>query len=102
MKKVYSHENGFISANIKNILEAENIKTVVKNEYASSAIGEISALDAWVEIWVLHDKDYDKAHHIINQRFSQIGDQEWTCNNCQEMNDASFQVCWQCTNEKPS
>lgn len=99
MKKVYTHENQFIVNNIKNLIEAENISTFLKNEFTQGAIGEIPALDTWPEIWILEDSDFDKANAIVIQ--SQEGGRrsEWVCNSCAEHNDSSFEVCWQCQRE---
>ena len=55
MKLVYTNENRMIVGNAKNILEGHGIETILKNEYAQGAVGEISAFDAWPELWVLND-----------------------------------------------
>ena len=96
MKMVYTHENRLFVANAKNILEAENIKVVVKNEHAASAIGEVSAFDAWVQLWVIKDSEYRKACSIIEHALSENNATPWTCKACGEENDPSFDLCWSC------
>lgn len=96
MKMVYTNDNRFIVANAKNILEEQGIDVMLKNEFASSAIGEVSAFDAWVELWVHNDDDYDRAVSILEASLSQEGEPGWTCVKCRERNDASFEICWQC------
>lgn len=99
MKKVYSHENQFIVNNMKNIIEAENIDTFLKNEFTQGAIGEIPAFDTWPEIWVVEDHDAKKALAIVEKVQQSSRREEWMCNNCAEKNDASFDFCWQCQQE---
>lgn len=99
MKKVYTHENQFIVNNMKNIIEAENISTFLKNEFTQGAIGEIPAFETWPELWVKEEEDFDRAILIVEQtKHSSIGS-EWMCNHCAEKNDPSFEVCWQCQRE---
>ena len=99
MKLIYTHENGFIVNNVKNIIEANGIETVLKNEFSSGAVGEVSAFDAWMELWVFNDKDLERALEIISTMQSKADEPEWHCNQCAEENDASFDVCWNCQSE---
>ena len=99
MKKVYTHENQFIVNNMKNIIEAENIDTFLKNEFTQGAIGEIPSFETWPEIWVVEDSDAKKALAIINKIQHASRREDWMCNHCGESNDASFEVCWQCQKE---
>jgi hypothetical protein len=101
MKMVYTNENRFFVSNAKNILELQGIDVTLKNEFASSVIGEVSAFDAWVEVWVLNDADYEKACSIIESSLSKEDDKEWVCRGCNEKNDASFETCWNCQSESP-
>ena len=99
MKMVYTSENRFIVGNAKNILEAHGLRVCLKNEHASSAIGEISAFDAWVQLWVINDSDYEKACKILEDSVSGENEAPWICGHCDEENDASFEICWNCKNE---
>lgn len=100
MKLVYTHENRFLVANAHNILEQAGVHAVWKNEYASSAIGEIAPLDTWPELWVMNDADYDPAIQIIANALSSPTAPEWECTHCNEKNDAAFELCWNCQTEK--
>ena len=99
MKMVYTNENRFIVANARNILEDQSIDLVVKNEFCSGIIGEVSAFDTWLELWFLHDSDYEQACNIIANALSNENTAEWRCHHCQEKNDASFELCWKCQHE---
>lgn len=102
MKLIYSNQNPALVANIKNMLEAADIACIVRNEYASGGVGELSFIDAWPEIWVLHDANYEAAYDMINalQARLQSTADNWICPQCHEKNDSSFEVCWQCGSEQ--
>ena len=102
MKLVYTHENRLLVGNAKNILEAEGIELVLKNEFASGAMAEISLFDAWLELWVLEDSDYDKAILVIENSLSKENAIDWKCTQCSEKNDVSFALCWHCGTEGPN
>ncbi len=65
MIKIFTHENRLILFNIKNLLEAEGIETVVRNEFSSSAVGDLSPFETWPELWLLHDEDLPRAQEIV-------------------------------------
>lgn len=101
MKKIYTHENRFLVYNAKNLVEAEGIEVMVKNEYAGGGLGEIAAFDTWPELWVANDSDYDRACHIIATSLSAENAPEWRCPQCGEINDAAFELCWRCNTPFP-
>lgn len=96
MKKVYTSENRFLVANARNILEAEGLEVVLRNEHASSAMGELSPIDTWMELWVVNERDYDRACTVLDGALSDASEPGWNCDACGEHNDASFELCWQC------
>jgi hypothetical protein len=100
MKMVYTNESRFLVGNARNILQAQGIDVVLRNEHASSAIGEVSAFDAWVEIWVLNDSDYSRACAVIEASLSEKDAVAWLCEHCKEENDASFELCWNCQGDR--
>jgi hypothetical protein len=99
MKLVYTNENLCLVSNAKNIIESHGIDTILKNEFARGAIGEISPFDAWPEVWVNNDSDYEQAVKIIDTSFNNTNGAAWVCKECNEENDASFESCWNCQNE---
>jgi hypothetical protein len=100
MKLLYTAENRFLVSNIRNIVENAGIPLLLKNEFAGGAAGDLVPLETWMEVWV-EDNDFDKANALINTSFSSKHDQDWTCKQCAETNDASFEFCWQCQSEAP-
>lgn len=102
MKLVYSHENQFIVGNMKNLIEAQNINVFIKNEFAQGALGETAVFDCWPEVWVYDDDDYQKAIDVVVLVETKQAEMDWVCNQCDEKNDPSFEVCWHCKSEMPS
>lgn len=96
MKLVYSNENHFVASNVKNLIEAQGIETIIKNEFAQGAVGEISAFDAWPEIWVVNDSDFEAAVKIAEASNQENNRADWFCRKCKERNAASFEICWNC------
>ncbi len=100
MKLIYTNENQFLVNNAKNILENYNIDTTLKNEFAAGASGVLAPIDTWVELWIISDADEHKAEMILAQTLKQHEEYDWYCSQCQEKNDPSFDICWQCQHEK--
>lgn len=96
MKLIFSHESSVIAGNIKNILDLERIEVVLKNEFASGGVGDLSAFDAWVEVWLVNDKDENKALNIVKEATNSAQKPSWFCKHCKEENAGSFELCWQC------
>lgn len=101
MKLIYTRENRFLVYNIQNIVENAGITTILKNEYASSAAGDLAPHETWLELWVLQDDDYPLAMMAIKAAFDHKDDSGWVCQKCSENNNASFELCWQCQTERP-
>jgi hypothetical protein len=99
MKLVYTHENPLLVGNVQNLIEQAGIALSLKNQFASSAVGELSAFDSWPEIWVVNDADYARAAEIVASALSASNAPEWTCPQCQELNDAAFEHCWNCQSD---
>ena len=95
MKLVYTHEHLFMVGNVRNFLDGAGIAFVVKNEYAQGAVGELPAHDCWPQIWV-SEAQYQKALAVIECLFKDRYQTHWRCPKCQEANEPSFDVCWQC------
>lgn len=99
MKLIYTNENRLLVSNAKNILESAGITAILKNEFASGGLGDLAALDTWLEVWVSNDEDYDQAVETLKSTIGTKNTAEWVCSNCQEINAASFDFCWNCEKE---
>lgn len=99
MKLLYTNENRFLVSNAKNIVENAGVAVILRNEYAGGAVGEIPPFDAWMELWVVNDADYERAMQVIGSSLSPDYAMDWVCNSCGERNAAAFEWCWNCRNE---
>ena len=96
MKKLYTHENRMIVFNLKNVLQAEGVDTIVVNEFAAGGAGDLATFDTWPELWVEDDDKLEQAQAILRGILNSSATNDWYCRACQEQNDASFQFCWNC------
>lgn len=100
MKLVYTHPSAIAVAQARNAVELAGIKCVLRNEYAAGAMGELAPIDTWPEIWVLRDRDYDRAKLVIQQLHADLQEADWECGQCGRFSPASFDWCWHCAGER--
>ena len=86
--------------NVRNILSDHGIDVVVNKEYASSAAGGLAPIDTWPEVWVVNDDDFDSSMNIIGSLDVKLKTVMWKCCGCHEMNDETFDYCWNCMRDK--
>jgi hypothetical protein len=92
VKRVFSSFNLQIVHHAKNLLAAEGIRAVVKNEILSSAMGELPPAECQAELWV-NAREAQRAEEILSRKTPAGPD--WTCS-CGEKLGAQFTQCWRC------
>ena len=65
MRKVYEDKDMTMVSYYRALLEDEGIPTLVKNEYAQLAMGEVPFTQVYPELWVDNDIDYSAAVELI-------------------------------------
>jgi hypothetical protein len=93
LKRIYSSFNLAAVHHAKNVLAAEGIRAVVKNEYLSSAMGDLPPAECQAELWLLDAGDAARAEQLLF-RPPPRGD-DWTCA-CGERLGGQFTQCWKC------
>ncbi|MFN2644512.1 MAG: DUF2007 domain-containing protein [Burkholderiales bacterium] len=93
MKRVFSSWNLTVVHHFRNVLEAEGIGAVVKNQYLSSAMGDLPPAECQGELWVLNDADAPRAERLLLGAPASASD--WRCA-CGERLDGQFTQCWRC------
>ena len=101
MKLIYTHPNRLIVENIKNVLENAGLKVQLQNQYAGGGVGELAPIDAWPEVWVVDDRDRERAVRAIEELRNAPQGPDWTCTRCGSDNPAAFETCWHCAGERP-
>lgn len=102
MKKVYETLDPLELGHLKNLLEAENIPCITRNEYLASAAGGLPPTECWYEIWIENDLQYAAAERMIETALSSEvpSGSPWVCSECGEENENHFSECWKCGGEK--
>ena len=95
LKRIYSSHNLAAVHHARNLLETEGIRAVVKNEFLSSAMGDLPPAECQAEVWVLHEKDFQVAETILRSLNAQNDLPSWKCA-CGETCEGQFTQCWRC------
>ena len=96
LKRIYSSHNLAAVHHARNLLETEGIRAVVKNEFLSSAMGDLPPAECQAEVWVLYEKDFQAAEMLLKNAFSSKNGESWKCLSCGEAGEAQFTQCWRC------
>lgn len=103
MKRIFSSQNPMIIHHMKNVLELEGIKAIIRNENLTTALGGIPATECWVELWILDENREAEAREIIRRK-KEAEDVAikwpWTCSRCGEKIEGQFTECWNCGESK--
>lgn len=100
MKLVYTHPSSIAVAQARNALEQAGLACILRNEYAAGAMGELAPISVWPELWVLRDRDYERAMLVLTQASAEIREADWDCQRCGRQSPATFEVCWHCAGER--
>jgi hypothetical protein len=95
MKRVFSSYNLAAAHHARNLLEVEGIRSVVRNEMLSSAMGELPPAECQIEVWVLREGDAARAEQVLLKKPSQ-DENPWECPECAEAREPQFTQCWRC------
>jgi hypothetical protein len=94
LRRVFSSYNLVAVHHARNLLDAEGIRAVVRNEILSSAMGELPPAECQAELWVLNDADFARAEAILLR--TAVSGPPWTCSACGEVSELQFTQCWRC------
>jgi hypothetical protein len=99
MKHIYTHDNIAILHNVKNMLATHDIESFVKNEHSVPLGARHGINNTFLELWLLHDADFERASALIKSEVESADQGEpWVCSKCNEENEGTFAVCWNCQN----
>ena len=98
MIRVFTAPDIFWLQHARNQLDFAGIETIVRNEYAGGALGELSFIDCWPELWVRDQTTSEKAMRILADLYDEhlVDGPEHNCLYCGASSPANFQRCWQC------
>ena len=101
MIRIYSNESALSVNHMKNILESNDISCIIKNESMQGiGIGELGM--CWPELWLIKTDQQDDAQNLIEDALTKVdeAEEDWTCENCSETNESTFNICWKCSTSK--
>jgi len=93
LKRIYSSYNRIAVHHAKNLLAAEGISAEVRNEFLSSAMGDLPPDECQAELWV-DGELAPRAEQVL--RRPAVSGPDWTCVSCGESSGPQFHQCWKC------
>ena len=100
MKLVFEHIDFTVVGHLQTVLEAEGIRTEIRNQGASGATGEVPFAQVYPELWVLNNGDEARAKEFVrnyrNEAAAAPVGPDWTCPVCKEHVEVVFSDCWNC------
>lgn len=104
MIKLLTTDDPLLMQSAKSEFDAIGIPYLVKNEFASGALGEIPWTESFPELWLVDHSWLSRATVVISSLQDTLNDEDfaqWHCNVCQEKNGAAFDFCWKCESPRP-
>jgi len=98
LKRIYSSWNLAAVHHAKNVLAAAGIRSVVKNEFLSSAMGDLPPAECQAELWLLREADLPAAEELLFK--AAPAGPDWNCE-CGEQIAGQFSQCWNCGEDRP-
>jgi hypothetical protein len=95
LKRIYSSHNLAAVHHARNLLETAGIGAVVRNEFLSSAMGDLPPAECQAEVWLLNENDLQAAEAVLKNAFSTQDAEPWKCA-CGEACEGQFTQCWRC------
>lgn len=106
MIKVFASPNLAVAKMAHDVLQMNEIGCVLRNERLGGAVGELPWTEVWPEVWILDERQADKARELLAAFEGDQDPQEaglpWICPECGESIDAPFTDCWNCGAARPS
>ena len=93
LKRVFSSYNLQMVHHARNLLEAAGIRAEVRNQFLSSAMGELPPAECQAELWVLDATEAPRAEDLLLRR--EPPGPDWRCG-CGETLGGQFTQCWRC------
>lgn len=101
MKELYTNMDSSRIGLYKSILDEAGIASYIQNENTAQLVNMISPIFQ-PTLCIVDDDRYDEAVALLKplnyKETSELPD--WTCAQCSESNPGSFEVCWNCENER--
>lgn len=97
--KIFSAQNPVEAHIVSGLLNSQGIEATVHSDNIFSLKGEIPMTsDTDPYVWLMDDDFEIKAKSIIAdyEEHKEVSLPDWLCNQCNELVEAQFAVCWNC------
>jgi hypothetical protein len=98
MRRIFSSYDRVAVHHWRNLLESVGVRAEVRNDLLSSAMGELPPAECQAELWILDDRDAERAERIVREGGTRAheGRSAWRCSACGETSEPQFTQCWRC------
>jgi len=97
MIKIFENFDFSRVGQMQSLLESRGIPTFIKNQYASSVMGEVPFVEVCPQLYILDERDLDMARRLLLQETPGPPPAEnWTCPGCGLEIEGQFGQCWGC------
>jgi hypothetical protein len=97
MLKVFENFDFSRVGQMQSLLEAHGIPTFIKNQFASSVMGEVPFVEVCPQLFILDERDLVAANRVLR---SSLGEPQaradWLCPACGIEMEGQFDQCWKC------
>jgi hypothetical protein len=100
--KVYESFNISQVGQAQSLLNAEGIETFIRNEFASSVMGEVPFVEVCPQLYILDAAEEDRARELLRPFEFPPTAADWHCPACHSELDGPFGQCWNCGKLKPA
>jgi len=88
---------------LQSILESQGIPTFIRNQFASSVMGEVPFVEVCPQLYILDEADLDRARRLLLlDQPDPIPAKAWVCPDCGVEVEAQFRQCWNCASAQPA
>ena len=103
MRKVYTSDNIAIIGHLRQVLENQAIRCIVRNDFLFGGAGELPVNETWPELWVVDDRHADRARALVDAivATAHVSEPSWRCASCGEQMEGQFTDCWRCGASRP-
>ncbi len=95
MRRLAQAPNLAIATLWTHVLRQDGIDASVQREFLAAAAGELPPDQCLPEIWVVDDRQFERAERLLSQLREQP-QRRWLCPACGELVEGGFEECWRC------
>jgi hypothetical protein len=97
MIKVFENFDFSRVGQMQSLLESQGIPTFVKNQFASSVMGEVPFVEVCPQLYILRETDLYRARQVMElDNPDPERTEAWICPGCGVEIEAQFGACWSC------